>query len=70
VGSNPTLDANKYIIMSTPVKEINVAKLRRKGFTTTTFLLQEEEILIMLTGNKPKFIKKSKATNATYKKYV
>jgi hypothetical protein len=56
--------------MSTPVKEINVAKLRRKGFTTTTFLLQEEEILIMLTGNKPKFIKKSKATNATYKKYV
>jgi len=54
VGSNPTLDANKYIIMSTPIKEVNVAKLRRKGFTATTILLQEEELLDILNLQKPK----------------
>jgi len=54
VGSNPTLDANKYIIMSTPIKEVNVPKLRRKGFTATTILLQEEELLDILNLKKPK----------------
>jgi len=56
--------------MSTPIKEVNVAKLRRKGFTVTTFLLQEEELLDILNLQKPKLIKKSKATNAPHKKYV
>ena len=46
--------------MSTPVNEINLAKLRRKGLTMTTMFFQEQEILDMLAGNKPKPIKRFK----------